>query len=250
MRDDTMIGVDDPALDDAMIEALAEAHATAPAPRLRARLLDQARQYKRETLDTLDARARQHTRALRRWRAVGAIAASALLAVLGYALRQGWIADARTAQLAALASTNAALSARLDEQGRTLAALRESVAAQAQVLRVLAGPRTITAALGPKEGVTASGRVVLDAATGEGAIVVSGLESLGPDRIYELWALRGDRPPEPAGLFASAEGRALAGRVAPVARPGEVTAFALSIEPAAGSQQPTGPIVMVGPIAS
>ena len=230
MRDDMMIGVDDPALDDAMIEALAEAHAITPAPRLRARVLDRARQ---DTLDALEARARQNARALRRWRAVGAIAATAVLAVLGYALRQGRIADARTAQLAALASTNAELSSRLDEQGRTLA-----------------GPRTITASLGPKEGITASGRVVIDAATGEGAIVVSGLESVGPDRIYELWALRGDRPPEPVGLFTSAEGRALAGRVAPVARLAEVTAFALSIEPAAGSQQPTGPIVMVGPIAS
>ena len=247
MRDDIMIGVDDPALDDAMIEALAEAHAMTPTPRLRARVLDRARQ---DTLDALESRARHNGRALRRWRAVGAIAAAAVLAVLGYALRQGRIADARTAQLAALARTNAELSSRLDEQGRTLAGLRESVAAQAQVLRVLAGPRTITASLGPKEGITASGRVVLDAATGEGAIVVSGLESVGPDRIYELWALRGDRPPEPVGLFTSAEGRALAGRVAPVARPAEVTAFALSIEPAAGSQQPTGPIVMVGPIAS
>jgi anti-sigma-K factor RskA len=244
MRDDTMIGVDDPVLDDAMIEALAEAHATPPAARLRVRVLERARQ------DKLDAAARHDPRALRRWRAVAAIAATAVVAVLGYALRQSRIADVRTAQLAALASTNAELSARLDEQGRTLAGLRESVAAQAQVLRVLAGPRTITASLGPKEGIAASGRVVIDAATGEGAIVVSGLTPVGPDRVYELWALRGKRPPEPAGLFTSAEGRALAGRVAPVARPGEVTAFALSIEPAAGSQQPTGPIVMVGPIAS
>jgi anti-sigma-K factor RskA len=239
-----MIGIDDPVLDDAMIEALAEAHAALPPARLRARVLEQARQ------DSLKMRARQNAHALRRWRAVGAIAATAVLAVLGYAMRQSRIAEVRTAQLAALASTNAELSARLDEQGRTLAGLRESVAAQAQVLRVLAGPRTITASLGPKEGVSATGRVVIDAATGEGAIVVSGLAPVGPDRVYELWAIRGDRPPEPAGLFPSAEGRALAGRVAPLARLAEVTAFALSIEPAAGSQQPTGPIVMVGPIAS
>ena len=41
------------------------------------------------------------------------------------------------------------LSSRLDEQGRTLASLREAVAAQAQVLRVLAGPHTLTANLAP-----------------------------------------------------------------------------------------------------
>ena len=244
MRDDPMIGVEDPALDAAAIEALAEVHATAPPARLRARLLEQAGR------DRAEARARDALRAVTRWRAVGAIAAGVALALVGYAARQTQTIGQRRAQLAALASTNAELTARLDEQGRTLAGLRESVAAQAQILRVLAGPRTVTASLGPKEGVTASGRVVLDAATGEGAIVVSGLEPLGPDQAYELWAIRGDRPPEPAGLFAASDARALTGRVAPVDRVAEVTAFAISIEPAAGSKQPTGRIVMVGAVAS
>ncbi|HEY2387227.1 MAG TPA: anti-sigma factor [Candidatus Binatia bacterium] len=243
MRDDPMIGLQDRELDDAGLEALAEAHAAVPPPRLRRRLLESAGR------DRAEAETRRAGRALVRWRAVGAVAAGAALALLGWAVRQGETLDLRTAQLAALASANGELTARLDEQGRTLAGLRESVAAQAQVLRVLAGPRTVTAALGPKEGVSASGRVVLDAATGEGAIVVSGLEPLGGGQIYELWAIRGDRPPEPAGLFASSDARALVGSVAPVDRLAEVTAFAVSIEPAAGSRQPTGRIVLVGAVA-
>src|SRR5258706_1678 len=40
MRDDIMIGVDDPALAAAMIEALAEAHPMTPPPRLAARVPD------------------------------------------------------------------------------------------------------------------------------------------------------------------------------------------------------------------
>jgi len=247
MRDEPtigVIGVEERLLDDAALEVLAEANAATPPARLRRRLLESAGR------ERALADARRAGRALLRWRAVGAIAASAAIALLGWAVQQARTIDQRTAQLAALASANGELTARLDEQGRTLAGLRESVAAQAQVLRVLAGPRTVTAALGAKEGVSASGRVVLDATTGEGAIVVSGLEPLGPNQIYELWAIRGDRPPEPAGLFASNDVRALAGRVAPVDRLAEVTAFAISIEPVAGSKQPTGRIVMVGAVAS
>jgi len=42
MRDDATIGVDERALDDATLEALADAHGTPPPPGLRARLLVEA----------------------------------------------------------------------------------------------------------------------------------------------------------------------------------------------------------------
>src|SRR5205085_5694219 len=102
-------------------------------------------------------------------------AAAVALVVGAIALRQSRLAEVRTAELAArtteldvrttelasVARTNAELSARLDEQGRTLAGLREAIAAQAQVLHVLAGPHTLIAALAPQEGVAGSGRVVV-----------------------------------------------------------------------------------------
>jgi anti-sigma-K factor RskA len=260
MREHETIGVDEHALDDATLEALADAHATPPPRALQARVLAAAR---RET-EARETAARGRAHALRRWRAVGAMAAAVALVVGGIALRQSRLADvqtaelaartaelgARTTELASLARTNADLSARLDEQGRTLAGLREAVAAQAQVLHVLAGPHTLTAALAPKEGIVGSGRVVVDAATGDGAIVLSGLADPGQGRAYELWAIRGDRPPEPSGVFALEPGRPLAARIAPVVRASEVTAFAVSIEPSSGSASPTGPIVLVGAVAS
>src|SRR5437660_1278980 len=110
-------------------------------------------------------------------------------------------------------------------------------------------PRTLSASLAPKEGVAGSGRVLVDAASGESVVVVSGLASAPEGKIYELWALRGDRPPEPVGLFAVGPEGSLARRAARVERPAEVTAFAVSIEPTAGSQAPTGPIVLVGAVA-
>ncbi len=255
MREDATIGVDERALDDATLEVLADAHATPPLTGLRARILGEARQ---------ESVARRRAGALRRWRAVGAIAAGVALVLGGMAVRFSRIADVRTAEfaarttelgartteLASAARTNAELSARLDEQGRTLAGLREAVDAQGQLLRVFAGPHTLTAALAPKEGVAGSGRVVVDAATGEGAVVLSGLADPGEGRAYELWAIRGDRPPEPSGVFALAAGGPLAARIPTLARAGEVTAFAVSIEPSSGSTSPTGPIVLVGAVAS
>jgi anti-sigma-K factor RskA len=118
----------------------------------------------------------------------------------------------------------------------------------AQVLRVLAGPRTLVATLAPTAGQPASGRVVVDASTGEAALVVVGLDAPGEGKTYELWAIRGDRPPAPAGLFAG--GRTAVAQMPRVPDPTSVTAFAVSIEPSGGSTSPTGPIVLAGPVRS
>src|SRR5207244_1707970 len=117
-----------------------------------------------------------------------------------------------------------ALGARLDEEGRAGATLRGSLAAQTEVLRVIGARRTLSASLAPKEGVAGSGRVLVDAASGESVIVVSGLAPAPEGRTYELWALRGDRPPEPAGLFAVGPEGSLARRSARVERPGGMPA--------------------------
>lgn len=240
MRDDVNIGVDERELDDAALEALAAAHATAPPARLRARLLGQVR---------ADAeRVAGAQRALARWRVATALAATVAL-VLGWQLvRQMDRAGRQFDELQALARGSAEMTARLTEQERTLAGLRESLAAQAQVLRVLAGPRTVTAALAPTpDGGQATGRVVVDPGSGETAVVLAGLKPPPPGHVYELWAIRGERPPEPAGLLPGGGGAVSGARVE---HPDEVTAFAVSLEPAGGSKTPTGPIVLVGPVAS
>lgn len=227
-------------IDDVALEALATAYATAPPPALRRRLLALARgERTRRTAE----------RATTRWRMVGAIAAGVALALGGLLARSARLVDERSARLEALARANGELTARLDAQERTLASLRESVAAQGQVLRVLGGPGTQTAALAPQGERTGRGRVLLDRTTGEAAVVVADLDPLDTGRTYELWAIRGDRPPEPAGLFTVGTDRVGAARATRIERPGEVTAFAVSIEPAGGSPAPTGPVVLVGPLA-
>lgn len=234
-----MIGVDERDLDDLALEALAEAYAVPPTPGLRQRVLAAAR---------AEAEAEQARRGRSRWRAVGTLAATLALALAGLLARESGLRRRDLAQLDGLAQANAELTARLDTQERTLVGLRESLDAQARALRILGGPRTLSASLAPKEGFGGGGRVHVDAETGEGAVVLAGVEPLPPDKVYELWVLRGDNPPEPAGLLAGAGRAVYVTQLAKLDRPGDVKAFAVSIEPAGGSKSPTGPIVLVGPV--
>jgi anti-sigma-K factor RskA len=239
MPEQPTIGVDERELDDVTLEALAEAYAAPPAPGLRRRVLATAH---------ADVEIDQARRARTRWRAVGAIAATLAVVLGGLLAQQSAVGRRQLAQLESLSRTNGELTARLDSQEKTLVGLRESLDAQARVLRILGGPRTLSASLGAKEGFAGSGRVHVDAETGEGAVVLAGVQPLDPDKVYELWALRGDAPPEPAGLLAGAGRAVYVTQVAKLERPGDVTAFAVSIEPAGGSKSPTGPIVLVGTV--
>lgn len=241
MPEDRNIGVDERALDDAALEALAAAYATPPPPGVRARVLAAARR---------EGPGRDRS-AFVRWRIAGAAAAGLVLALGGLLAREARRAGTQATALTSLARDNQELAARLAEQERTLVGLRDSLAAQAQVLRVLGGPRTLTATLTPTaEGGQGSGRVLVDATSGEAAVVFAGLGPAPAGKIYELWAIRGAGAPEPAGLFATVAGGPLAARAERVERPAEVTAFAVSIEPAGGSKSPTGPIVLAGAVAS
>lgn len=242
MRDDEIIGVEERDLDDLALEALAEAHRATPPARLRRRLVEAVH---------ADTEAPRTRRSLTVWRMVGAIAATVALVMTGLWARERQRADAQAIALAETVRTRDMLTVRLDEQSRTLVGLREAVDAQAQMLRVLSGPRTLTASLAPKEGFAGSGRVLVDAETGEAHVVLAGLPAPGAGKIYELWAIRGDRPPEAAGLLPLEAGPATAKRVDRIATPSEVAAFAISLEPEGGSTTatgPRGPIVLVGKV--
>lgn len=227
-------------LDDVALEALAEAYAEPAPASLRARLVAAV------ALDREEARTVVR---VRRARVVGAIAASVALVLAGLLARELQRGRERGTELTALLQQNGVLAVRLDEQGRKLAGLRDALDAQSQILRLVGGPRVLTAALAPQKGVTGAGRVLVDAASGDAAIVLSGLAPVADGKDYELWAIRGKKPPEPAGIVAVSDAHGGAMRVPSVTRPSEVTAFAVSIEPRGGSSSPTGPIVLVGAVA-
>ncbi|MGH7895791.1 MAG: anti-sigma factor domain-containing protein, partial [Candidatus Binatia bacterium] len=219
------------------LEALAEAHATRPRAALRARLVGAVRS---------EAQAAGTRRALVRWRVVGTVAASMAVVMTGLLAREMRYAETRSVQLAGLAAANRSLEQRLDDQGKTLVGLREALDAQTEVLRVIGGPRTLTAQLAPKEGFAGGGRVLVDGESGEVHVVLAGLPVPPAGKTYELWAIRGDRPPEPCGLIQVGKAPTVVTRVERITAPAEVAAFAISIEPEQGSTSPTGPIVLVG----
>ncbi len=230
-------GTDDRELDGLALEALAEAYATSPPSALRDRMLGAARQ------ETALQRA---LRARGTWRLVGVVAAGTALVLGGLVARESRLATERGVELAGLAGKNAELGTQLERQRHQLARLETALASQAHVISLMGAPRTVTAALVPREGVTGSARVLVNAASGEAAIVASGLDPAPPGQTYEVWAIRGQGPPEPAGLFAVSAEHTVAARIESVKNPAGVTAFAVSIEPAGGSAAPTGPIVLVG----
>jgi hypothetical protein len=238
MADERHIRVEDE-LDDAALEALAEAHATPPPAALRARVLAAAAH---------ETRARRAEAGVRRWQMVGAIAAALAITLATLWQRDSGRLDARTHQLQALARANAELEGRVDEQGRLLASLHHGMAAQAEVLRIVGSAERLSATLAPQPSHRGAGQVVVEPSSGAAALVLTGVPAAAPGTTYELWTIRGDRPPEPAGLIEVGPDGTVARRLDAIANPREVTAFAVSIEPAGGSPSPTGPIVLVGPV--
>jgi anti-sigma-K factor RskA len=241
VSEDAPIATDDRALDDAALEALAESVAAPPPPGLRARVLDAV------------AREVALARGLRRWRRAGAAGLAAAAGLAGVLLWDARLDQRRSeetlAALAGLEERRAALAEKIEAQQREILVLSESLAAQAELVRILATPRLLTASLAPQAGRAGSARVLVDPASGEAALVVAELAPLAAGQVYELWAVRGTAAPEPAGLFA-APAKAATLRVPRVPDAMAVTAFAVSIEPEGGSPAPTGPIVLVGAVGT
>ncbi len=240
MTPETALNGDHVELDDLALEALAEAYAEPAPQRLRTRLM----------AEVVGGRERAiAARRVRRARAIGALAATIAVVLAGLLARELRQERSLSQELVALTKQNGVLAARVDEQGRTLAGLRDALDAQSQILRLVGGPRVLTATLAPQSGGGGAGRVLLDATSGDAAVVLTGLTPVPEGKSYELWAIRDKRPPEAAGLVIVNADRGAAVIVPSLESPTEVTAFAVSVEPRGGSPSPTGPIVLVGAVA-
>lgn len=167
----------------------------------------------------------------------------------------GLAAGAVVAALVSGAYVAGRYEARIAALTREAEAIRQQVARDEVSLRDLAMlSRTLTAVLddpgarvvtlrGQGPMASATGRLLWSPAVG-GYLAVSGLHPVPEGRAYELWTIR-EGTPRPAGVFhPDAAGRALH-PVAATEHPVDV--FAITVEPAAGVQKPTGPIVLVSP---
>lgn len=73
------------------------------------------------------------------------------------------------------------------------------------------------------------------------------LDSVPEGRVYQLWFIKNDAPVPSVTFRPEADGHVLVERI-DVPADGEVTAAAITVEPASGSSQPTTPIRLVGPL--
>lgn len=81
-------------------------------------------------------------------------------------------------------------------------------------------------------------------------LILNGLASLPADQTYELWLIPSDGDPVSAGLVQVTADGATVSQIPMPSQPQEFAAVGLSIEPAGGSPQPTGPIVLLGTVSS
>ena len=126
------------------------------------------------------------------------------------------------------------------------ALLQKELADQRVVLAHLSSPNAQTFGIsGTDHQPGAHGQLIANPQTGSAVLVVSGLQPLEAGRIYEFWLIEGDTPMA-AGLFeVNEEGKAIL-QVSQAVTPEAYDAIGVSIEPEAGSTQPTGDIVMLG----
>ena len=126
------------------------------------------------------------------------------------------------------------------------ALLQKELADQRVVLAQLSSPNAQTFAIsGTDHQPDAHGQLIADSQSGSAVLVVSGLQQLEADKIYEFWLIQGETPIA-AGLFeVNDEGQAIL-QVSHAVTPQEYDAIGVSIEPQAGSVLPTGDIVMLG----
>jgi anti-sigma-K factor RskA len=73
------------------------------------------------------------------------------------------------------------------------------------------------------------------------------LRQIPEDRAYQLWFIQDGKPVPSVTFKPEADGHARVEQI-PVPAGGDVSAAAVTIEPQAGSTQPTMPIVLVGPL--
>jgi anti-sigma-K factor RskA len=192
-----------------------------PPARARQRLLDAIAHEPHRT----SLRARRAWWTLAPW-----YAAAALVLLAGWFWRQS---DQLSQRVARLESQSAEQQAQLQQAREVVATL---TATDALVVPVTA-PNTPPQPQGKAIYVRDKARLIF---------VASNMPALPPQKAYELWLIPVQGAPIPAGVFKpDARGSAIV--IHPPLPAGvEAKAFAITVEPEAGSSSPTMPIVMMG----
>ena len=143
-----------------------------------------------------------------------------------------------------------ALAAEVDRTRRELADVQDALAEARSVRDLVVQPDsrlTLLAGLAPAPGARA--RIIWNASTRQAVLIAFGLRPSAPGQAYEVWVIGESKRPVPAGVFQpAADGTALV-KLPPVEETARPRTFAVTVEPAAGSASPTGPMVLAGTVS-
>jgi hypothetical protein len=139
------------------------------------------------------------------------------------------------------------LQTALKEREQETARLKVEVARGREILDLFRSPNAMVVSLsGAEPAQSAAGLLLIDPKTNRGLFYGFNLPPLPPGKTYQLWAIR-DKPIS-AGVFETDAGRKGRLVIKDIPNVGEVTKFAVSLEPEGGRPQPTGQIYLVGTI--
>ncbi len=141
------------------------------------------------------------------------------------------------------------------ERGRQLAQARQSLSeSEAErerlqaVFRFLEEPETRQVNFGSPQTQPPRGNVYFHPRLGV-LLIAANLPPLTPAQTYEMWILpKGGGAPQPAGLFQSTAAGSAVHTLPQAVNLSEVAGVAVTVEPAAGSQTPTLPILFAAQI--
>lgn len=167
------------------------------------------------------------------WRLAAAVAAAAILAA--------YVGGAYVARRSA--AVVADLHARLDRQAAELVDLRRQIVQTKDSIRMASAPGVHVFDLAGQKGAEqASARVFWDPKGETWQLYAASLPAPPAGKTYQLWLITPTRKIS-AGTFGPTEG---AGAIRVPADAGTVVAAAVTDEPAGGSPQPTGSILLLG----
>jgi anti-sigma-K factor RskA len=206
--------------------ALMALSAAGPAPPKRSeqRLMDAIRREPRATTQRVPRRSS--------WRAFGWVVAAVMAVGVVWFWRQS---DHVAQQMAKLQNQ---FSLQEIELKRTRDVVATLTAPEAQIISVVA----------PNAPPQPQGKAIYVRDRSSLVFIASNMPTLPPQKAFELWLIPTQGAPIPAGVF-KPNARGAATVVNPPLPPGvEAKAFAITIEPEAGSITPTMPIVMMGAV--
>jgi len=126
-----------------------------------------------------------------------------------------------------------------------LASARIALRQKAAAISLIGDPRTQLVQLAPQGGAPYRASAIVNSDVPNAMVLASSLTPQeGKD--YQLWLIRGNEKISAGLLHADPTGATIAAVPRDVLAGGRPDAFAITIEPAGGAPQPTGPIVLVG----